>query len=108
MVIRRKRYRETAGKIPSAIDVETGAIARALPQVGRPDSWGGVMSTAGGLVFFGDDTGSFGAADASAGERRWKFPTSRLWKASPMSYSFDGRQFVAVASRGRIAFALVE
>jgi len=37
----------------------------------------------------------------------WSFQTSQLWKASPMTYQFDGKQYVAIASGSNIiAFAL--
>jgi len=57
-----------------------------------------VLSTASGIVFVGDDSGAFVAADAATGKPLWHFPGSGVWKASPMTYSFDGRQYVAVAS----------
>jgi len=38
------------------------------------------------------------AADAATGKTLWSFQTSQLWKASPMTYQFDNRQYVAVAS----------
>jgi alcohol dehydrogenase (cytochrome c) len=66
-----------------------------------------VLSTAGGVVFFGEDSGSFMAADATTGAQLWSFQTSQLWKASPMTYQFDGKQYVAVASGPNIiAFGL--
>ena len=34
-----------------------------IPQTGPANTWGRVLSTAGGLVFFGDDSGAFAAAD---------------------------------------------
>jgi alcohol dehydrogenase (cytochrome c) len=97
---------ETGQKILRAIDVQTGSIVWEVPQTGEADSWGGTLSTAGGLVFYGDDSGAFVAVDAKTGERLWRFPANVLWKASPMTYSFDSRQFVAVAAGGTIiAFA---
>jgi alcohol dehydrogenase (cytochrome c) len=96
-------------KILRAINIETGAIAWELPQTGAGDSWGGTLSTASGLVFFGDDSGSFAAADAATGRVLWEFPAHQTWKASPMTYMFDGKQYVAVASGSNlIAFGLVE
>ena len=90
-----------------AIDIQTGKVAWELPQFGNVDSWGGVLSTAGDVVFFGDDSGALAAADASTGKRLWSFQTSQVWKASPMTYVFDNRQFVAVASGPNIlAFGL--
>jgi alcohol dehydrogenase (cytochrome c) len=96
-------------KVLRAIDIHTGAIAWELPEPGHAESWGGVLGTAGGLVFFCDDSGAFGAADARSGKRLWEFQANRLWKASPMTYTFDGKQYVAVASgQSIIAFGLVE
>ncbi|MDE3194889.1 MAG: PQQ-dependent dehydrogenase, methanol/ethanol family [Acidobacteriota bacterium] len=96
-------------KILRAIDIETGAIAWELPQAGAGNSWGGTLSTASGLVFFCSDDGSFAAADAAAGKLLWNFPANQNWKASPMTYMFDGRQYIAVASGSNlIAFGLVE
>ena len=49
------------------------------------------------------------AVDAANGEPLWRFPTNGLWKASPMTYVFDGRQYIAIASGPNIlAFALPE
>ena len=70
-------------------------------------SWGGTPSTASGVVFFGDDSGSFAAVDATNGKPLWSFRTNQNWKASPMTYSFDNSQFIAVASGSAIiAFGL--
>jgi alcohol dehydrogenase (cytochrome c) len=92
-----------------AIDVRTGEIAWELPQVGQGDSWGGTLTTASGLVFFGEDSGMFEAVDAAHGKPLWQFQTNQLWKASPMTYVFDGQQYVGVASgQNIIAFGLVE
>ena len=100
---------EPGQKVLRALDLQTGAVKWELPQVGGANSWGGVLATAGGLVFFGEDGGAFTAVDATSGARLWSFPTNQLWKASPMTYSFDGRQYVAVAAGSSIlAFGLVE
>ena len=98
---------EPAQRVLRAIDIQTGKVAWELPQFGNVDSWGGVLSTAGDVVFFCDDSGAFAAADARSGKRLWSFQTSQVWKSSPMTYQFDSRQFVAVASGPSIlAFAL--
>ncbi len=92
-----------------ALDVRTGAIAWERKQTGAANSWGGVLSTNGGLVFVCDDSGYFIAVDARSGEVRWRYPTNYLWKASPMTYSMDDRQYIAVAAGGNIlAFTLPE
>jgi len=47
------------------------------------------------------------AADAISGKVLWEFPTNQLWKASPMTYVFDNKQYVAIATeQGIMAFAL--
>jgi alcohol dehydrogenase (cytochrome c) len=98
---------DTPQKILRAIDIRTGKIAWELPETGPGNSWGGVLSTASGIVFLGDDSGAFVAADAATGKPLWHFPGSGLWKASPMTYSFDGKQYVAIASGANIiSFAL--
>jgi alcohol dehydrogenase (cytochrome c) len=89
---------EPARRVLRAFDIRTGKTAWELPQTGTVNSWGGVLSTAGGVVFFGDDSGAFAAADARTGTPLWSFQTSQLWKASPMTYEVDGVQYVAVAA----------
>ena len=98
---------EPAQRVLRAIDIQTGKTAWELPQFGAVDSWGGVLATAGDVVFFCDDSGAFAAADAKSGKRLWSFQTSQVWKSSPMTYTFDNRQLVAVASGPSIlAFGL--
>jgi len=98
---------EPAQRVLRAIDVQTGRIAWELPQEGRVQSWGGVLATAGGVVFFCSDSGAFAAADSKSGALLWSFPSTQVWKASPMTYVFDSAQYVAVANGGDImAFAL--
>jgi alcohol dehydrogenase (cytochrome c) len=80
-----------------------------MPQIGAASSWGGTLATAGGLVFVGEDGGALMAVDATTGAPLWQFQTNANWKASPMTYAFDGRQHVAVAAGGNIlAFKLIE
>ena len=98
---------ETGQKVLRALDIQTGKVAWEYPQVGPGNSWGGVLSTASGLVFFGDDSGAFAAVEGKSGRPLWHFHTNHLWKASPMTYLVDGRQYVAVAAGSSvIAFGL--
>ncbi|HEY3132925.1 MAG TPA: PQQ-dependent dehydrogenase, methanol/ethanol family [Acidobacteriota bacterium] len=98
---------EAGQKYLRAINPQTGKIVWEYAQVGPANSWGGVLSTAGGLVFFGDDSGAFAAVDAKSGKPVWHFHTSHIWKASPMTYMADGKQFIAIASGSNIlAFGL--
>ncbi len=96
-------------RVLKAIDIHTGKIVWELPQPGPADSWGGTLSTATGLVIFGEEGGALMAADAVTGKPLWSFPTGQLWKASPMTYVFDGKQYVAVAAGSNIlAFGIAE
>jgi alcohol dehydrogenase (cytochrome c) len=96
-------------RILKAIDIRTGAIAWTLPQPGPAYSWGGTLTTAGGLVMFGEDGGGLMAADAATGKPLWRVETNQTWKASPMTYMFDGKQLVAAAAGPNIlVFAIHE
>jgi alcohol dehydrogenase (cytochrome c) len=98
---------EPARRVLRAIDIQTGKAVWELPQTGAVASWGGTLSTAGGVVIFGEDSGALMAADAATGKPLWSFQTSQLWKASPMTYLFDNQQYVAVAAGSNIiAFGL--
>jgi PQQ-dependent dehydrogenase (methanol/ethanol family) len=98
---------EAPRKYLRAIDPNSGKIVWEYQQTGPGEAWGGLLATAGGLVFLGDDDGSFGALDARNGKRLWHFPLNARWHASPMTYAVDGRQYVAVAANASIiAFGL--
>src|SRR5215467_6652336 len=89
-------------RVLKALDIRTGAIAWELPQPGPAISWGGTLATATGLVIFGEEGGALMAADASTGKPLWSFQTNHTWKASPMTYSFDGKQYIGVAAGSNI------
>jgi alcohol dehydrogenase (cytochrome c) len=92
-----------------AIDIRTGAIAWELPQRGDAQSWGGTLATASGLVIFGEDGGGLMAVEAATGKTLWNFLSNNIWKASPMTYMFDGKQYVAVAAGSNIvSFGILE
>lgn len=94
-------------KILLAYNPETNAFAWRYPQIGDGGSSSGVMTTAGGLVFFGDDSESFEAADAKTGKPLWHFTVGQRFHASPMSYAVLGKQYVAIAVGSDIfSFAL--
>ena len=96
-------------RILKAIDIHTGAIKWELPQPGPAQSWGGTLTTATGLVIFGEDGGALMAADAATGKPLWSFQTNQNWKASPMTYVFDKKQYIGVAAGSTIiAFAIQE
>ena len=93
---------EHCQKILLALSVADGKPVWRYPQVGRGNSWGGTLTTAGGLVFFGDDAESFEAVDAATGRPLWHFNTGQKFVASPMSYAVDGVQYVAIAAQSDI------
>lgn len=94
-------------RILKAIDFSTGNIAWTLPQPGPAMSWGGTLTTASGLVIFGEEGGSLMAVDATNGKPLWSFQTNETWRASPMTYMFDSKEFIAVAAGPNImAFAI--
>jgi alcohol dehydrogenase (cytochrome c) len=68
----------------------------------------GVLSTASGLVFAGDNEGNFTAFDSRTGRPLWHYPTgSPIWGAAAMTFMLDGRQHVLIPSGTTLlAFAL--
>ncbi len=89
---------EKSQKILLALSPSDGKAVWRYPQVGSGRSWGGTLTTAGGLLFFGDDSESFEAVEASNGRVLWHFNTGQMMHASPMSYAVDGAQYVAIAA----------
>jgi len=97
-----------AQKVLLAYSVPEGEIVWRYPQVGRGNSWGGTLTTAGELVFFANDTGALEAVEARTGRSLWQFATGQSIHASPMSYAVDGVQYVAIAAGGDvISFSLL-
>lgn len=68
---------------------------------------GGVLATAGGLVFQGNADAKLVAYDAASGERLWDHFAQTGIVAPPISYELDGEQYIAVASGWGGAFALI-
>ena len=98
---------EGSQKVLVAFSLDTGSIAWKYPQSGGGRSSAGTMATAAGLVFFGDDAGSFEAVDAQSGRALWHFNTGQDINASPMSYAVGGKQYVAIAAGSDVfSFAL--
>jgi alcohol dehydrogenase (cytochrome c) len=90
-----------------AYDLASGKIEWRYTQIGKGYSAGGTLTTAGGLVFFGDDANSFEAVDARTGAPLWHFNTGQSMHASPMTYAVNGKQYVAIAAGSDLfAFAL--
>ena len=79
-----------------AIDPKTGARRWEFPV--KAQSWSGVLSTAGDLVFSGSIDGYFYALDAVSGQELWHISVGREVRAAPVSYAVDGKQYVTVAA----------
>ncbi len=77
-----------------ALDAKTGKI------VARYDTQypmlGGVLTTAGGLVFVGHPSGQVVALDAKTLKELWRFETGAGVNAPPISYSVNGKQYIAI------------
>jgi alcohol dehydrogenase (cytochrome c) len=79
-----------------AIDPATGKI---VWQANNPAPlWGGVLTTASGLVFYGTPEGDFKALDASTGAPLWSFNTGSGIVGSPITWDQDGEQMVTIVS----------
>jgi alcohol dehydrogenase (cytochrome c) len=88
-----------------ALDPATGKTKWRFDMVRTPS--GGVLATAGGLVFIGDNFGYLIAFDARTGKVLWKFQTGASISAPPVSYAVDGKQYIAVgAGTAMMTFAL--
>ena len=82
------------GGFLKAFDPLTGETKWSVP---IPHYWnGGVLATAGGLVFQGDALGLFSAYDKETGERLWEFNTYTSMLAPPISFEIDGEQYVSI------------
>lgn len=79
-----------------AIDPATGEIKWEYKN--KAPLWGGVLTTAGNLVFTGTPEGYLKAFDARTGQEVWKFNTGSGIVGSPITWEQDGEQFVAVVS----------
>jgi alcohol dehydrogenase (cytochrome c) len=86
---------EAYGKM-MAIRVDSGEPAWEVKT--RTPLGGGVLATAGGVVFTGDAEGNFVAHDADSGEILWSYQTGSGLRAAPITYEVDGAQYVAIAS----------
>ncbi len=86
----------------SAIDLGTGKVAwqnkTAQPLLG------GVLATAGGLVFIGEGDGHFNAYNSQTGALLWQAKSEFGVNAPPITYTINGVQYIAVASGGNSIF----
>ncbi|MDN2713262.1 methanol/ethanol family PQQ-dependent dehydrogenase [Janthinobacterium sp. SUN118] len=79
-----------------AVDPKTGNIVWEIKN--NAPLWGGVMSTAGNLVFYGTPEGYLKAVDAKTGKELWKFQTGSGVVAPPVTWQDGDTQYVAVVS----------
>ncbi|CBS89547.1 methanol/ethanol family PQQ-dependent dehydrogenase [Azospirillum lipoferum] len=79
-----------------AVDPKTGKIVWEYKN--PAPLWGGVLTTAGNLVFTGTPEGFLKAFDAKSGQEVWKFQTGSGVVGSPVTWKMDGEQYVAVVS----------
>ena len=96
------------GTFLRALDLQSGKLMWEVPKIGGGVTGSGLMSTAGGLVVYGDNIGgALIAVDAVTGQRLWRFETQQTWKSSPMTYAIDGTQYIGVVSESTVrAFGL--
>ncbi len=91
-----------------ALDIQTGKIAWDYIQTpGNSTSSSGTLSTNGGLVFVGEDSGVFTALEGKTGKPLWHWPANGTFRASPMTYMVGGKQYVSIAGpAGYLTFGL--
>jgi len=82
----------------AAVDYNTGKV-RWKVKTQQP-MIGGVLATAGGLVFTGEGNGFFKAYDSATGSLLWKFQAGAGVNAPPASYTVDGKQYIVAAAGG--------
>jgi alcohol dehydrogenase (cytochrome c) len=82
----------------AAVNLDTGKLAwkadTAQPLIG------GVLATAGNLVFTGEGNGSFNAYEAKSGKKLWSYNCGAGVNSPAVSYEIGGKQYIAVAAGG--------
>ncbi|PKO86510.1 MAG: PQQ-dependent dehydrogenase, methanol/ethanol family [Betaproteobacteria bacterium HGW-Betaproteobacteria-12] len=79
-----------------AVDPATGKIV--WENKNYAPLWGGVLTTAGGLVFYGTPEGFLKGVDAKTGKELWSFNVGTGIVAPPVSWEQDGEQMIAVTT----------
>jgi len=80
-----------------AVEPLTGKPRWRAPIMDIPH-YSAVLATAGGLLFTGKETGELIAIDIDTGKTVWQFQTGSGINAQPITYTYQGRQYVAVQS----------
>ncbi|MFT4793493.1 MAG: alcohol dehydrogenase (cytochrome c) [Paracoccaceae bacterium] len=86
-----------AGNV-TAVNYDTGEIKWQV--ITQEPMIGGILATAGGLVFTGEGNGLFKAYDSDNGSQLWQFQAGAGVNAPPSSYTVEGTQYVVVAAGG--------
>jgi alcohol dehydrogenase (cytochrome c) len=90
-----------------AFDLKTGNEVWEFPEYGYGASYGGLIEFETGVLIVCGDDGMLTAVDSSNGKLLWQFQTNVNFKSSPMTYVFDGKQYVAVSvGQNILAFGL--
>ena len=84
----------------TAVDYNTGKIQWKVKT--EQPMIGGILATAGGLVFTGEGNGQFKAYDSASGNLLWSFQAGAGVNAPPSSYTVDGKQYIVVAAGGNV------
>ena len=82
----------------AAVDLDTGKLAWKADT--EQPLMGGVLATAGNLVFTGEGNGNFNAYDAKNGKKLWSFNCGAGANSPAVSYEIGGKQYIAVAAGG--------
>lgn len=91
----RSLYKTAFGAI-RALEVESGKQRWEFKL--KSPIWAGVLSTEGGVVFSGSEEGNFYALDSLTGKPLWDFQTGGRIGSGPISFSIEGKQYIAVAA----------
>ena len=87
----------TGGSFLTALDYKTGKAAWRFKYEGGAGGGGGVLATAGKLVFAGDGAGNIVAHDAYTGKPLWHSKVGNVTNP-PQTYMLDGRQYLIVGT----------
>jgi alcohol dehydrogenase (cytochrome c) len=82
------------------IDVHTGETVKKLESY--YPAYSGVLGTAGDLLFMGDIMGKIAAYDKDSMKELWSFDTGTAFAGAPMTYSVNGKQYIALILGGRL------
>lgn len=92
-----------------ALEPTSGKRVWEYPMTGPSTMWAGTVSTAGGVVFFGDDDKHLVAVDARTGQHLWHYNLGQELFASPITFSVNNKQYVTIASQTDVVtFGLFE